>query len=199
MSTTPDERTVNTPESEEDQKNSAGPLTWIFRIVSTVAAIFVVTILLLSVVIPAVRGWVPLTIASGSMEPTYPVGSMVIGEPVTESEAKSLKTNDVITFMPYPDDPTLVTHRIVATSINTAGTVSYTTRGDANNADDPDPVSDKQVRAVVKYHIPYMGYVASWLDYEQKQTIIYVVVALLGIYCVYQVGAGVRERRKSDE
>lgn len=181
----------------EAPKTPAGPLTWIFRILSAAAAIFVFTILIFSVVIPAALGWVPLTIATGSMEPTYPVGSMVIGEPVTEDEAKSLMTNDVITFMPYPDNPTLVTHRIVASSVDTTGKVFYTTKGDANNAEDPDMVADHQVRAVVKYHIPYLGYVANWLDGGQKQTIVYGIVAVLSLYCVYQVGVGVRERRKN--
>ncbi|AZN29694.1 signal peptidase I [Flaviflexus salsibiostraticola] len=181
----------------DSTRRQAGPVTWMLRVVWTILAVFVLIILLASVAVPAVRGWVPLTIASGSMEPTYPVGSMVIADPVTQEESRSLMTGDVITFMPYPDDPTLVTHRIIGMSRGVDGTVSYTTQGDANSVPDPDPVNDFQVRAVVKYHIPRLGYVAGWLSGHQKQALVYVIVGGLSLYTIYQVSAGIRERRRS--
>lgn len=177
------------------ERKHAGPFRWAARIVSALAAVFVLIIVMLTVGIPAVRGWVPLTIASGSMEPTYPVGSMVIGDPVSAEESRALVTGDVITFMPYPDDPALVTHRIIGVSSDSEGTTLYTTQGDANGAPDPEPVADYQVRAVVQYHVPYVGYVANWLDGNEKQTIIYGVIGALALYCAYQLIAGARERR----
>ncbi|WP_341359344.1 signal peptidase I [Georgenia sp. M64] len=156
------------------------------RAVVTVAgwlALAVVAALALAmVVVPHLAGWVPLTILSGSMEPTIPTGSQVVVEPVRgEAATAALAPGDVVTVMPYPNDPTLVTHRVVARAVAADGTVVLTTRGDANDAADPWPLTATQVRGVVRYHIPYAGYLATALDGDQKRTgTAALAVALLG-------------------
>ena len=74
----------------------------------------------------------------GSMEPTYSPGDMVVSVP-----QDSYAIGDVVTFQPVSDDPTLVTHRIVAHRTGQHG-VSYVTRGDANSQDD-NPIIAEQV------------------------------------------------------
>ena len=129
------------------------------------------------------------------MEPAYPVGSQVIVKPLEGEARKQVHAGQVITFMPNPGDPTLVTHRVVGVQANSDGSVSYTTRGDANGADDPDPVYDYQVRATAVYHVPYMGYVAGWISPQIRQYLVYGLVALLLGYAGYQVFKAVSERR----
>lgn len=154
----------------------------------------VVTGLLLAlVVVPLVMGWVPLTVLSGSMEPTIPTGSQVVVQPVeTLEEAAQLTTGDVITFMPHPDDPTLVTHRVVGVALGADGEPSFTTQGDNNSAPDEESVTAVQLRGVVQYHVPYAGYLATALDFDQKRMgVVLAAVALLG-YALWQLVGALR-------
>lgn len=150
------------------------------------------------VVVPRVMGWMPLTVLTGSMEPTIPTGSQVVVEPVEgEADAADLQIGDVVTFMPYPDNPTLVTHRIVSRSMSTDGSVSFTTQGDANDAADPWTLTATQLRGEVRYHVPYAGYVANALDGNQKSTGIVAVAVMLFGYAALQLTAAVRGARRN--
>lgn len=152
------------------------------------------------VLVPRLMGWVPLTIMSGSMEPTLPVGSQVVVERIDgAADVDKVGVGDVITFLPQPDDDTLVTHRIVGQSIRTDGTKTVTTRGDANGADDPDPVGAQQIRGKMRYHIPFAGYLASTLNTEQKGIGTFVVAALLFGYAGWQLLISLRQRRRRRE
>ncbi|WP_052436818.1 signal peptidase I [Georgenia sp. SUBG003] len=149
------------------------------------------------IVIPRAMGWVPLTVLTGSMEPTIPTGSQVVVEPLEgERDAAQLRIGDVVTFMPYPDDPTLVTHRIVSRSIGTDGSVSFTTQGDANDAADPWQITATQLRGEVRYHVPYAGYLANALDGTQKSTGIVAVAVLLFGYAALQLVGAARDARR---
>jgi len=149
------------------------------------------------IVVPRAMGWVPLTILTGSMETTIPTGSQVIVEPLEgDEDAAQLQIGDVITFMPYPDDQTLVTHRIVSRSVATDGSVSFATQGDANDAVDPWEITATQLRGQVRYHVPYAGYVANALDGHQKSAgIVAVAVVLFGYAALQLVGAARDARR----
>ncbi|MUN63933.1 signal peptidase I [Kocuria sediminis] len=152
-------------------------------------------LLLAVVVLPLVLGWVPLTVLSGSMEPTVPTGSQVVVEPLEgEADAARLSTGDVVTFMPRPDDDTLVTHRIVAVAVDGEGRRSFTTQGDANAAPDAEPVTATQLRGLVKYHVPWAGHAATLLDAEQKRGGVVLVAAALFGYALWQLVGAVRDR-----
>lgn len=158
-------------------------------------------LLLALVVVPLAMGWVPLTVLSGSMEPTIPTGSQVVVQPVeTPEEAAQLTTGDVITFMPRPDDPTLVTHRVVGVALRADGAPGFTTQGDNNSAPDEESVTAVQLRGVVKYHVPYAGYLATLLDPGQKRGGIVLAAAALVGYALWQVVGVLRHRgRPTDE
>jgi signal peptidase len=157
----------------------------------------VAALLLAVVVLPLALGWVPLTVLSGSMEPTVPTGSQVVVAPLEgEDDAAGLSTGDVVTFMPRPDDPTLVTHRIVGVAVDGEGRRSFTTQGDANAAPDAEPVTATQLRGLVKYHVPWAGYAATLLDAEQKRGGIVLVAAALFGYALWQLVGAVRDRAR---
>ncbi|WP_127131095.1 signal peptidase I [Georgenia sp. SYP-B2076] len=150
------------------------------------------------VLIPRLMGWVPLTILTGSMEPTIPTGSQVVVETIEgDDDAALLAIGDVITFMPRPDDPTLVTHRIVGRTQSSDGAVSFTTQGDANNAADPWTLTATQIRGVVEYHVPYAGYLANALSGHQKSTGVTVAAVALFAYGAVQLVGALRARRTS--
>lgn len=172
-------------------------LTWLL----TALLVLLCLVLVVTVAYPRARGYVPLTILSGSMEPTYPAGSQVFVEPVegAEEAQEKVAVGSAITFMPYPDDPTLVTHRVVEVAYGTDGEPTYTTQGDANETPDETEVGPKQLRGVVRYHVPWVGYAASSLDSDRKGVLATALAGGLFVYALWNLVAAARERRRRRE
>ena len=80
------------------------------RIWNWISGVLVGIVVLLAVALVGVRsiGLQPFMVLSGSMEPTYHVGSLIYVKPV---DYKELKVGDPITYMISQD--TVVTHRII--------------------------------------------------------------------------------------
>lgn len=79
-------------------------------------------------------GYIPLTVESDSMKPTFKKNDMIIVKEV--DDINSLKKGDVITFWTIIDGKKVKnTHRIQQV-VDENGTKSFVTRGDANDLDD---------------------------------------------------------------
>lgn len=106
-------------------------------------------------------GFQVFTVLSGSMEPTYHTGSLIY---VKDVDYKELKAGDVITFM--LDERTIATHRIVEVVPDETQpeTIRYRTKGDANDAVDGSLVHYKNVVGSPVFSLPYMGYVANYIQ-----------------------------------
>ncbi|MCX6465870.1 MAG: signal peptidase I [Pseudonocardiales bacterium] len=107
----------------------------------------------LLVVVPRVTGTVPLTVYTGSMEPTIATGAVVLIEPV---DPATLQVGDVITYQVAPDVDEYITHRIVALQPDTTPP-SFVTKGDNNPGEDIDPVPVGAVRGKVWIDVPFVG------------------------------------------
>ena len=105
-----------------------------------------------------ILGFKTFTVMSGSMEPEYPVGSMIYVKP---TDYKSLKVGDVISYVANSDN-TIVTHRIVAieTDEKNPEVLRFKTQGDANASADAKLVHYKNVLGTPILTIPYLGYIA---------------------------------------
>lgn len=116
------------------------------------------------------------TVLSGSMEPTYHVGSLIY---VKEVDPYELKSGDVITFMMNED--TVATHRIeeVIVDENDESVVRFRTKGDANQAADGSLVHYKNVIGSPVFTIPKLGYIA---DYIQNPPGTYVAISGLAFF-----------------
>ena len=88
--------------------------------------IYIMTLIYALIWLPTIFGYRPLVVLSGSMEPTFKVGSIVYYKKVNQKE---IRINDVITFK--MDDDKLVSHRVYSIIDN-----QYITKGDANNSVD---------------------------------------------------------------
>ncbi len=88
-------------------------------------------------------------IASGSMEPSVPVGSVIFTSP-----QKNYELNDLVVFEDI--NKRTIAHRINQT-IMTNDIVSFKTKGDANNAADLDPVNSSSIKGKWIATIPYIG------------------------------------------
>lgn len=133
----------------------------IFTRVMTVlsAVIFIIGFVIFISVMSASAGKVPnilgfsfLQVQTGSMEPEYPISTVII---VKEVDVKSLEVGDVISF--YSTDTDILgrvnTHRIVDISYNMAGFPTFTTKGDANDFEDEHKVSSINVIGKVIYNV----------------------------------------------
>ena len=125
--------------------------------------------LLLLILLAGVRvfGVTPYTVISGSMEPTYHVGSIVY---VKSVEAADLKAGDPVTYR--QPTGTVVTHRIVEVE-NSGGAPVFKTKGDANNVADEGVLYGSYVIGKPVFTIPLLGYVA---DFVQNPPGLYIVV-----------------------
>ena len=126
------------------------------KIWSAVTTIILVALILVvaAMYVPKLFGAEPMIVLSGSMEPTYHVGSLLY---VEEADADEIEVGDAITF--YISEDTLVTHRVVA--INEDGT--YTTKGDANDENDGGSVAYSDIVGKPVFNIPKLGYLADKL------------------------------------
>lgn len=105
--------------------------------------------------LPKLLGYGMLTVLSGSMEPTAPVGSLVVSRPLTPEQ---VRVDDVVLVREENDGATSpgVLHRIIDRSVRD-GAVVVRTQGDANPEPDPTPYvlsGDTMTPVLV---VPYAG------------------------------------------
>ena len=124
-------------------------------------------------------GLATFVVTGGSMEPTIHKGSLVIDEPVT---ADKLRLGDIITFDHY-DQTT--THRIVGVEGSANGTM-FSTKGDANQVTDPEPLSFPGRVGLVKLAVPGLGYAVAWMQYVWRLGAT-VVAAIIFFTCAAMV------------
>ena len=108
---------------------------------------------------PRVTDGRALAVLSGSMQPGMAVGAMVFTETV---DPTAVGVGDVITFVRPAGQGELVTHRVVAVDTST-GTPVFTTKGDANDVADLDPVPASSVVGTPRWVVPELGRWASVL------------------------------------
>ena len=144
----------------------------------TVALVVIIAFLLVGV---RLIGLTPFAVLSGSMEPTYHVGSLIY---VKHAEPHQVKVGDPITFV-VNEDGLVATHRVVNIDIKTTKMAEVTdengnttiqevpldefayyfyTKGDANDVADGSPVYYRNLVGVPVFTIPYLGYLSSWLQ-----------------------------------
>lgn len=143
------------------------------KISNALGAVVVVLVVALALALVGVRliGLKPFVVLSGSMEPAYHVGSLVY---VKSVDYKELKVGDPITYMVSED--TVVTHRIIEVlpDEDDPETIRYFTQGDANTTPDAVSVHYKNIIGMPVFSIPYLGYVA---NYIQNPPGMYVAIA----------------------
>lgn len=166
----------------------------IFRAVSWVLLVAVTLLALVVVVVPLVTGAKPYTILTGSMAPQYPPGTLVVVKPVDASE---INLGDVITYQLESGKPEVVTHRVVAVGTDAEGGRIFTTRGDANDGDDPEPVRPVQIVGKLWYSVPYIGWINNVVTGQARALALPIVVGGLFVYGIVTISLGFRDRRRA--
>ena len=159
---------------ERKTRAAAAEKKGIRDVISTLAVALVV-LLALALVGVRLLGFQVYTILSGSMEPTYHVGSIIYVKPV---DPLTVREGQAITFM--LDANTVATHRVIEILPDETqpGVVRFRTKGDANSTPDGAPVHSRNVIGVPVFTIPYLGYVAAYVQNPPGR---YVAIAALAI------------------
>lgn len=140
--------------------------------------------------VPTIGGYCPLIILTGSMEPVISSGDLMIAHQI---DPKEVKEGDIIAFFdPDGNGTSVLTHRV--TKILTEGdTLSFKTKGDANNAEDRLAVKADKVIGIYQTKIAGMGHVAMFMQ-TPAGLVICVILPLILL-----VGWDILRRRRSEK
>ena len=120
-----------------------------------------------------------MSVLTGSMEPNYNVGDIVI---VKKTDTDELKSKDVITF--YSKDPDMegqiVTHRIIDITEEN-GQRLFETKGDNNKIADLEKVEEDDVIGKVEGRIPYVGKATTFMQTNRTAFFLIVILPMLVI------------------
>ena len=164
------------------------------KIWGAVSTLLIVAVICLAILLVGVRlvGLTPYAVLSGSMEPTYHVGSLIY---VRHIAPENIAVGTPITFI-VNEDLLLATHRVVEVEYRTTKqelmldengqpmldaqgnqilqevpldepAYYFYTKGDANDAADGAAVHYKNVVGTPVFSIPYLGYLSNWLRTRQ--------------------------------
>jgi signal peptidase I len=114
-------------------------------------------------------GWRFAAVQSGSMEPIYPVGSLMAIRPIDPSE---VRVGMPLAFVPDDGRP-FVTHRVIEVREGPAG-LEFRTQGDANVRPDPEIVPARAVRGRAAWAIPQLGRIVGWLAWPRGFLMLFV-------------------------
>lgn len=139
----------------------SGPIKKIWNVVSSILVALVVLLALL-LVGARVVGLQVFVVLSGSMEPTYRTGSLIY---VKKVDPYTIQEGQSITFM--MNETTVATHRVVGIVPDEEDptVIRFRTKGDANDAEDGGLVHYKNVIGRPVFSIPYLGYVADYIQH----------------------------------
>ena len=119
--------------------------------------------------LPIVGQYRVLVIHGGSMEPSIKLGSVIITKSI---DPNLVKVGDIVSFS-IPDSKagnnksqTIATHRVVDIKrekiYRDIGTLSFRTKGDANQEPDMQMIGAANILGKVRIAIPYAGYVVQF-------------------------------------
>lgn len=161
-------------------------LRTLFTILSWPVYICIAAYLLIAA--PLILGYHPVVVLSGSMEPAFPVGSIIYYK---ETPCDKIQAGQIITFH-AGDGGSLVTHRVVE---NRQLSGEFITKGDANNTEDPNPVAYQDVAGrAAERAIPFAGY---FVTYGKHPLAIGVMGGILVLGILFDRTADAEEEKDS--
>lgn len=171
-------------EASDSQKEPSIVLKWIKNICIGIFAVVMLILLIIGVsslitgTEPQVLGRRFIIVTSGSMEPTFYTGSIIV---VDTREGQTHELDDVVTFVTEDDPDMNVTHRIVNIQ-DEEGVQYYQTKGDNNDAADQTLITDENI--IGEYTgvtVPLLGYFFSFI---KSRNGILLMAFLFGLYLV---------------
>lgn len=113
-----------------------------------VGMLLLAIVMLVPVAAPRIAGFETYAVETASMDPTIPVGALVVVQP---EGAADLVEGDIVA---YQRGDVVIVHRVVANQVVEG---YLTTKGDANELEDQEPVRYESVIGTVVFSVPYLG------------------------------------------
>lgn len=129
-----------------------------------------VILIMVPLTVPKLFGVRIYGVLTGSMAPAYSVGGVVY---VMEENPQDIAVGDVITFTMGTNTEYVMTHR-VADIVDG----NFITKGDANNAVDPEPVSFDRLIGKTVFFLPGMSGVAEFVNSKTGRYVFIMLFAL---------------------
>jgi len=155
--------------------------------------LIVAALAVLLIVLPKATGSTPLTVLTGSMEPGLPPGTLLVVRP---TPVEQVQVGDVVTYQIASGRPEVITHRVTGIESAADGDLRFVLQGDANDEPDPEPVRPEQVRGVLWYSVPLVGWVNQAVAGEARTWIVPLLAAGLLAYAAYMIVSGVLDARR---
>ncbi|MBT2502896.1 signal peptidase I [Curtobacterium sp. ISL-83] len=162
---------------------------WARLLLATAARGLIVTVLGMAfwAAAPALIGWQPTTVMTGSMEPRLHPGDVVVARPVAPTP---LRVQQIILFNDPDQRGHLRLHRIHDTGANGR----LITKGDANPQADSTPITRTAVEGVAVIRVPYIATPIMWIRDGQWARVAAVILALTGLAFLATIDAPLRRR-----
>lgn len=162
-------------------------------VIGTILAIIITIIMIqrISNNNKSLLGYRLFTVATGSMEPKYNVGDMIL---VKEIEPKDIKLHDDVTYK--SNDPELnnmfITHQVIEIKENN-GKYSFLTQGIANTGVDPE-ITEDQIYGTVTSKLKVLSFISKKINSNLGFFLIIVVpIAVL----IFLEIIDIKEKRES--
>lgn len=131
-------------------------------------------------------GWRFDIVSTGSMEPAYNTGGMVVTKP---AEVNDIKVGDVILFRQILiEEEARICHRVIDIE-EIDGNLFFQTKGDANEYSDSDPVSSQNLIGKTILYIPNVGNISYLLHLHETPitlmgkniSVAFILISALGL------------------
>lgn len=167
---------------------------WGRVVVGTVARGVVATLLGLALwaAAPAVIGWQPTTVMTGSMEPRLTSGDVVVSRPVASGE---VRTGKIL----LADDPDQSGHLRMHRYVEDGPGGTLITKGDANPQQDSTPLERSAVQGVAFLRIPFVGAPVLWLRQGEWAKVVALALGLAALLALCTVDGSLRRLAAVDD
>ncbi len=138
----------------------------------------IIGVLIAFSMLPIKNNYRIMTVMSGSMEPTIPIGSVIVIRPASE-----YGVGDIITFKTpgATKKNDFTTHRIV--EINKSKRITtYVTRGDANEDSDREYVEKESILGKERFAVSLIGYLLGYIKTLPGLVLIIIIPAVIIVY-----------------
>ncbi len=190
------------------QQSKRGPGRVLVNVLGVILCLIFIPVLLINLVlivktytdadhIPSVAGFSPVICLSGSMEPVFSAGDMILIR--RADDPAGLEEGDVICYL--TGENIAVTHQIVQVT-EVDGQVRYVTQGAANDTADQLAVSPDQIEGVYTgVHVPKLGALAMFMQTTTGMLLFIVcpLLVLVGWDVLRRRGEARREAARAQE
>ncbi|MBT1674496.1 hypothetical protein DEJ21_16460 [Curtobacterium sp. MCSS17_006] len=167
---------------------------WGRVVVATLARGVVATLLGLALwaAAPALIGWQPTTVMTGSMEPRIVPGDVVVSRPVGSGE---IATGKVL----LADDPDQADHLRMHRYVEDGPGGTMVTKGDANPQQDSTPIERSAVHGIAFLRIPFIGTPIRWISAGEWGLVAMLALGLTAVLALCTIDGSLRRLVEADE